>query len=768
MITYNGHIFNRNYERVHIVHIFLCTIALNMCFYLFLSFKTIAWHFEVQLGTIIQPTIMSALTGLRLLQKNVALNAATRFTNRSKRIPRRILYYSRFASQLNFLRWTDRSSIKKIVNDGDIDLDELDLDSPPTIHNGLKQKLNEKLSREQEPEKENHNEGDTHYTNSEFKSLFINQREFSENDYIYKHIHKRLDRFANIGKQLKTLPINSYILQLRLLTQKKSDAPNPDLSKSIEELLMEIRGLIKSMNQQELAILLSAIKNDDTEEFRSVKRMIDIELRWLLKKHVKTRLMDLDLWFYLADTFYECLMKSTFVHVLTNYLAKENEVTMSNQQFLHLLFLVILQRNHNGILSDYEERILQVLANASFEDIATICMAYFKTKTKILNYEIFRRIINLTAEHLPSIDPEQPGYCSIIKSLRYSRNSDCRENVLHLIMTLGTDTTSRIVLTSAYNAVHTVKLMESFRIYDASLLEHMAETMFREEDFRIKDIQYALTSLSNFAYNDLQLTPEMKRNFDMLSHDIVSESRNDIDKQFFHLMPILRAFSMFGYYNDELIDYVNKLLQDQRLVQLMSKVIEFDRSALLVHTATRVDSSSDKVLSSAEGFFNVISSRIDRDGNMGSVRQDSSIKHLNFILRNTQHKDYLVNSNVYRQISKALASSKELLDPIYKFNFQYTLAHQNYADLIISKDCREPGQFDETSLMPKKVPSDQKHCLIQLVREQDYVDGHHRLSGYKQLVKRLLTKLGYTVFSVDMEKPDVENLARKIKYKLNR
>lgn len=415
-------------------------------------------------------------------------------------------------------------------------------------------------------------------------------------------------------------------------------------------------------------------------------------------------------------------------------------------------------------LVKHERRISKILDKASFDDIAIISMSYFKSETQIRNCDILKKIIDRTVKLIPYIDAEKPSYCSIIKTIRYSRNFDCRESVVNLVMKLMEEPNSHIIFSSPYNTVHTIKMMETYRIYEPKLLDYVYKTLFENlVQYRIKDIQYALTSLSNFSFKDLVLDSQMRKDFRGLSRQIVSETRSDTSKQSYHIMPLLRAFSIFGFYDDILINYVNELLKKPTEVLDMSRVLEFDRTALLIYVASRLEGNKEKLGSSVD-LFKTISDRLQRYGNVGSVRQDSSIKHLDFVLKGAEiSKNLYVNSQSYRATAISLASTEELKDSDYKFNFQYTLPHQNYADLIISKGCHEPGQFDSETLLPKQVPIGQRHCLILGTRLYDYVDGHNRLSGYKRFIHRLLTKIGYTVITVDFDKPDPKSTALKIK-----
>lgn len=709
-------------------------------------------------------SLLANTGGLKFIQRNIGLYSAIRIANKTRKLPDKIIYYSRFSSQLKFLRAKEQITSSKRTINGDAnkladDLSDRELDSIRSISQGIQSSTGSMTYTE-----ENDTNNELSRDCDDFKTIFKSELEFSENDYIYRHVHKRLDYLANIGDLINTLPINKDIVRLKNIIEDDSLDVKAK-STELDENLLKIRDHIKSMNQQELAILLSAIKSYHHQHFSKVKRMIDIELRWLLKKHVNTRLMDLDLWFYLADVFYEISMKSTFVHVLVNYLASERDIHINNRQFLHLLFLVILQRQQAGILTNYEGRTLRMLNNASFEDIALICMAYFKTKTKIENPEILRRIIGRTIEHLPDIDPKEPGFCSIVKCLRYSRDSEVRPNIRRLI--LNSDLDSKVITKNGYNAVHTTKLMEAYRIYDSKMLDSLAKSvLFNMDDFRIKDIQYSLTSLSNFAFRDLRPDKTIRAELDTLCNRIAAGNRADSHFQDFHLMPLLRALSIFKYYNDKLINYTNQALLDPDKLKKIKSSLEYDRSALLIYVATRLEGGEEK-LESSSGFFHELSASVNRYGNMGSVRQDSSIKHLDFILRGRMIKNY-TNSSLFRSLSQKLASQEEFQDPSYTFNFQYTFPHQNFGDLVVSKDCKHPGQFDSYTLMPKRVPADETHCLLLVTRRDDYLDGYKRLCGYKRLIDRLLTRLGYTVIIVDLDEPNIPALTREIKSALDR
>jgi hypothetical protein len=584
-----------------------------------------------------------------------------------------------------------------------------------------------------------------------------------ENEYIYKYIHRRLyERFSDIDKRVLSLPVNQYIVRLRELLKAKNRN-----EEQIKDICAEIKNQIQYMNQLELTSLLSAIKSDQEIEMKNIVRLIDMELRWLLKKHVKTRLMDLDLWLYIADLFYECRVKSRFTHVLVNYLTNEPDVEMSNRQVLHLLFLVVLKRYQDTLLAKYEARIFKLLNRATFEDLAIICMAYFKTKTRIQNPELLRRIIDLTAENLSTLDPQQPGFCSIVKSIRYSKMQPCRENVMHMMLSLTEDLNHRIIFASPYNAVHTIKLMESFRIYDPKLLNMFRKVLFQNlDEFRIKDIQYALTSLSNFAYNDLKLDDSLREDFKKLVDNIVNEKREDVDHQYYHLMPILRSFSMFQYYDNDLMDYANTQLNDEERFDKMKNVLEFEKSALIAYVASHIDGASVK-LDNTSGIFREICAKVDRSNSIKSIKQDFSLAYLDFLLKGNSRQNLRNYSMLYQNIATSLAATEELKDKSYRFIFQYTFPHQNYTDLMITKSIHNMGSFHPYTLLPRQVPANEKFCMIYATQKSDFIDGHNRLSGFKRTMIRLSSKLGYIVLPVDIHQPDIKDLAGLVKTVLN-
>lgn len=588
----------------------------------------------------------------------------------------------------------------------------------------------------------------------------------TENNYIYRYIHKRLhDRFCDVGEAIKTLPVFSHIQRLNELCVSFPSYTDRERNHHTEitRLLYDVRSQIEIMNQLELTSLLTFIKDNNHQEFRAIKRMIDMELRWLLKKHVKTRLMDLDLWLYLADIFYESKMRSTFTHVLLNYLTAESDVNMSNRQLIHMLFLVILKRQQDGLLQKYEERIYNLLWKAPFEDISVICMAYFKTKTPITNHALLRRIIDQTIDHLSTIDPEQPGYGSIIKSVRYSRHPDLRENVVCLTETLLQEDHKSIIFASPYNAVQTVKLMESFRIYNPLLLNHFWEYLFQNlERFRTKDIQYGLTSLSNFAFKDLHLNKNKIKDLDRLVEKTV---RLDLDGsthfQIYHVLPLTRALATFGYYNKGLTKFTSDCLNDPDKYDQSKGVLEFEKSALLMQTATHIEGGDTKLEIKSKYIYDIVD-KIDRSiGDVGSAKINS-LGRLSSILRGPEYRKKFQYTSLFRELAYSLSSRKEFAGPEYHFNFQYTMPHQNYVDLVISYKNKNPGCFDRITLRPKQVLKDQKHIIIFATHKQDYIDGHDRLCGYKRFLVRLLGKLGYEILITDLHNPDLDELSKRI------
>lgn len=578
----------------------------------------------------------------------------------------------------------------------------------------------------------------------------------AENQFSFESIHSKI--IEEFKQKISNLPVKRDIDKFKNVIDRGD-------RQAIREVVNDVSSRIKSMNQQELAVLLTSIRHEESTEYRPILKLIDLELKWLLKSNVGTRLMDLDLWFYLAGVFFQCSMKSGFATALVNYLTKE-KIALTNNQLMHLLFLTVVLRRDHGILQLYEAQVEETLDHCSFENIATICMAYFKTKKVIKNESILKKIIRRTIDYLPNIDHSKPGLCAIVKCIRYSCDNKHRSSVIELSNGLTKFMTSEYVSKYSINTIHIIKMMEAYRIYDPKTLDVVMDSLMANIDsFRVKDIQYLLTSLSNFAYRDLHLDANHKVQLDRLCDDITSNSRIDQYKQAFHLIPLLRAFTIFGFYNDKIIEFTNRVITDEMKLSLVRSPIEFDKSSLLIHTATHLENPS-KVLSLDKDFLDNISNSIDRFGNVGSVKRDSSLDHLSFILTEGYEYRYYSNSKSMRLLASNLASLPEFKVG-YNFNFQYTLPHQNYADLVISKKFKPPGQFDPETLHPKQVPADQKHCVMVGLSKSDLVDGEDRISGMKRLTGRLLEKLGYRVLYVDFHESNMADLAQRINQALD-
>jgi len=586
-----------------------------------------------------------------------------------------------------------------------------------------------------------------------------------ENDYIYRYIHKRLhERFSHIGDLAMNLSIYRHIESLRSLCEKNPNAEQRFESNrgEIIRIISEIKGHIEVMNQLELASLLTAVKSYDFREFQFVRELIDMELRWLLKKNVKTRLMDLDLWLYLADIFYECKMRSTFIHVLLNYIAAEPNVNMTNKQIIHMLFLVVIKRQEDGLLKRYEERIYDLLRKASFEDISVISLAYFKTKTPYTDHALLRRLVERTIEHLPTVDPRQPGLAAIVKSIRYSGRPQFRESAISLVNELLSKNKRHMIFASAYNATQILKLMDCHRMYDPSHLESFWGFMMRQlDDFRIKDIQYSLSSLANFSFRDLKPDQALSEDLDTLAKKALELSKANVHLNYtvVHALPLARAMAFFQHYDDQLLQYTSDCLNHPETYIRSSTALEFEKTVLLLRTATHLESSAGNFKVNISRLDD-ISQKIDRSIlRPGSIRQNS-LNHISQILRGSEHRSKYPITSKFEELTLKLSQKPELDG--FEFSYQYTMPHQNYADLVITRGRRNVGCFDPRYLLPKKVPPGETHVLIFAIHKSDLMDGVSRLSGYKKFTIRLLEKLGYTVLITEFVDPNIEELSQNI------
>lgn len=590
-------------------------------------------------------------------------------------------------------------------------------------------------------------------------NLFVGDKK--ENDFVFGQVHKKCDQLATIDTTY--LPVDSELEQL--LNRGHDD------HEILQESFSSIYNHIKILNQQELATLLTRIKDRDSLKFRRLKRIIDMEFRWLFKNNVGTALMDLDLYFYVADLFYVGNINSGFVTALVQHLGR-HDIPMTDEQFVHLLFLVIAKRQSFDILQKYEQRILRMLDTVRIDAVYIIALAYFKSSTRITNPEIFKKIVLRAIASFDEILFEQPGFCAIIKALRYSSKSvevsHSRHYANQLMDTIiNSSRYNEAMFASNFNTSQTLKFMEEFKIYKQDVLDDCRHHLFNNLDkYRYKDIQYCITSLSNLSYNKLHLDPSLESDFTNLSNLIIAHERSDLSSHGYHLFALMRAFAMFGYYNQKLMIHASNLLESTRQQQDMrNHLIEFDRTALLLHIAPRIEGCEFHLTSPLVKQF---SHSMRRDINRPGPFLNSSIRSLDDILlrtRNSRFEDF--NGKKYRKIAHDLLNDKRFNDSGYKLAFQYTMPHWNYADLVVSKGCREPGSFDDETLMPKQVPPDEKHCIIHAVRAADYCDPESTiLCGYKRFSIRLLEKLGYKVVTVDLADPNLDRLISDIKSSL--
>ena len=589
----------------------------------------------------------------------------------------------------------------------------------------------------------------------------------SENMYIYKHVHKRLhDKYAFLNNKKKELPIHGQVAELVSLSEIGEDQSIARQRK----LYLDIKDGLKGLNQMELVCILASIRDKNTLVIRSIKRYIDVELRWLLKQNFRTRLMDIDLWLYISDIYYESKLRSCSTHVLLNYLSSDIGTYLSDQQLIHTLFLVILKRQQDGLLARHESRLREFVPTAHFDQVAIICMAFFKTKTVITDQILLARLISRTRECLKSIDPDQPAFVSVLKALRYS----AREGNLHVqegISALCKDITKKehegLVYASCYNSTHTLKLFDSYRIYDANFFESFWKHLFRDTDsFRVKDVQYALSSLTNVGNHFQRVNDKKMKDLRTLALKLVKKDLRDSSQhQNYHLLPIGRAMATFGFYEDMFLDYLVKCLNDDEFYEHAKSVLEFEKSALMIMQGASIEAGRSLAIKQ-EVKQKLISGLNFKIFLSGPVKK-SSLFELQRILQKPKPSCYDWASHMGR-VAASLSSCKEFSGPDYEFNFQLTLPHQNYTDLVISYRAKNPGSYDTSDLSFKRVPEGERHIIIMGSKSWDYFYKENRLHGTRPFVMRLLKKIGYDVILVrsDIE-IDTSSLVRRIQDSLH-
>lgn len=502
--------------------------------------------------------------------------------------------------------------------------------------------------------------------------------------------------------------------------------------------------------EQELEYTLIDSKESATTNLESTND----RLTYLVNNCTLADSKDLSVWLSLTDIFFANGIAPRYLSTLIDRLAKQNEIICSREQLLQLLFLLTVGRKHHGFLSKYNSQITMLLENATFEDVVVISAAYFKTKSRINNPEALAKSIDIVRQNIPHINFSEPGYCTAVKFIRYSCHLECRHHVISLVYRIIAYQSRKRIFDSSFNASQTIKLMETYKIYNESLLEQVTSNMSEKlDEYRIKDVQYLITSISNFSYKNDRLLEI----FDRLSDVIVSGARADVNMIPFHTMPLLRAMAILGYYNDSLVDYASQMLANSRSFDRAKHALEFDRSALLYYVATRMEGGARKFLDNQDQIVKSINSRIDRNlGITGSIDQGSFIEK-------TDDQSSLKVYNAYCDVITALTKTKFLKDPSFRFTFQHTFPHQNYSDMVVTKDCPAPGKFDAKTLMPQQVSDNQRHVLLMAIRNYDFIDSHDRLSGYKVFITRLLNKLGYTVIHMNLDRINISNLAVKIR-----
>lgn len=434
----------------------------------------------------------------------------------------------------------------------------------------------------------------------------------------------------------------------------------------------------------------------------------------------------------------------------------------------NILSAMVISRNHYGLLygKELEPHLINYLKDADIEDASLVSLAFFKTMTRIANPLIANQIMLIAENELPKVNFLEPTLSSIIKSIRYSRLNEkiiaSTERFTRAIFEFSNDEKfwmNRMFL------MQLLKFMVSYRIYDSKFVDKLLTKMSLElsdpQGWRIKDIQYILTSVSIMNIKINELNEVVREGLDKLCKQIVREDREDREYVRLHVMPLLRSFAMIGYYNADFVKFVNTSLsrEDEHALKTVGKGDPV-RSLVMMYAALKIE-GREEVLD-CNKIVRAFADSIVRDRSMPDVvKTRSSQKDFAVDFYDNQ----LVIKNSMMRMRNML--EKNLPKDNVFVSLQRTMAHQNYDDLIVSKGAPAPGDFDPHSLLPKKTTKG-SHCMILALRNWDYSNRGSRLTGTKRYLIDLFDRLGYKTVTLNIDNYDeVNKLDKKVREALD-
>lgn len=279
-----------------------------------------------------------------------------------------------------------------------------------------------------------------------------------------------------------------------------------------------------------------------TPHFKAVWNTLDAECTKRLKHwNVNHKLLIADYWSCLK------LSRISQYNSAMIYDLIEKIDSLSTQQIVQLMFYINLQRKiPYEFLRTIERQLILGIDSMSVEEVGIICLGFFKTETKIYDFNLIQGIAQQLIRNVESVN--HVTVAAILKCLRKSFYVSMTETYISILHRCIPFIKNWDIPTS----IHLGLLSAAVNVYHPLLLNAICEKFFAEiSDSRIKDCAKLLHCLSQFGYY-------YKKELHNL---ILSEVKKKYRKEEIYNYPeyvvhLALYYAYFGEFNNDLLSII--------------------------------------------------------------------------------------------------------------------------------------------------------------------------------------------------------------------
>ncbi|KAJ8724989.1 hypothetical protein PYW07_015947 [Mythimna separata] len=388
-------------------------------------------------------------------------------------------------------------------------------------------------------------------------------------------------------------------------------------------------------------------------------------------------------------------------------------------QIVQTMFFIGVWRKSPFDMHNLEIEINQKYSLFTVDDIAIMCMGFFKSKTPVRNMDLILKMIDTVIANSKTI--HEVSLAALLKLIRYSTKCTVDDRIYRLLNTLQHEVPRLSVMCN----VHIALVGTSTLNLHEKCLHKIAETVIQSmAQARIKDLERLVLS-----YGTFNLIPQTKECFFSKVMDELRspERRAEIATHGRSFACCIAYLSLLGIHP---VDLINKVLSQEFLEQTYGKYFyNYGREILTLNNVAELFCSDSQVNRLQNKYIQVLAK-----------------KFTDYIPSEDYVKNYNVTERMVLDIMKVLKETRGGNEYVVG---EHVLAHHQRGDVIICNDqsgspvpVKDAFPTKEFGLL-RKPPNDNHWIALVIAGRNAIINNTDNATGFFTSKIKQLEALGY-------------------------